>query len=162
MIGSAEPRQSCEPLSVLICPEHDVSVPGSSFETALLKFKQHLIEGILEVGARLSQPFRDHGPRQQTLKPRDYPAVLDVHAQPPTTTEISNAQFGLLSREWALLWPGSMRVSCSEATQVMLLHSKKTIGAHGFLRKAFHSKSDLQTPKDGRGAGRLRQAWRAS
>src|SRR5262249_31402292 len=102
--GSAEPRQSCEPLSALICPEHDVSVLGSSFETALLKFKQHLIEGILGVGARLSQPFRDQGLRQQTLKPRDYPAVLDVHAQPPTATEISNAQFGLLSGEWALIW----------------------------------------------------------
>src|SRR5215468_8342280 len=38
MIGAAEPRQSCKPLSVLICAEHDVSVLGSSFETALLKF----------------------------------------------------------------------------------------------------------------------------
>jgi len=75
---AAEPCQSCEPLSALICPEHDVSVLESSFETALRKFfKQHLIEGILGVGARLSQPFRDQGLRQQTLKPRDYPAVLD-------------------------------------------------------------------------------------
>jgi len=38
MIGTAEPRQSCEPLSVLIYPEHDVSVLGSSFETTLFKF----------------------------------------------------------------------------------------------------------------------------
>ena len=48
MIRAAEPRQSCEPLSVLICPQHDISVLGSFFEIALLKyFKRHLIEGVL-------------------------------------------------------------------------------------------------------------------
>jgi hypothetical protein len=49
MIGTAEPRQSCESLSVLICPQHHILVLGSFFEVALLKFfKQHLVEvGVL-------------------------------------------------------------------------------------------------------------------
>jgi hypothetical protein len=48
MIGAAEPRQSREPLSVLICPQHHISVFGTVFEIALLKFfKHHLIEGVL-------------------------------------------------------------------------------------------------------------------
>ena len=49
MIGAAEPRQSCEPLSVLICRQHHILVLGSFFEVALLKFfKQHLVEvGVL-------------------------------------------------------------------------------------------------------------------
>jgi hypothetical protein len=38
MIGAAEPRQSCEPLGVLICPQHHISVLGSFFEITLLKF----------------------------------------------------------------------------------------------------------------------------
>ena len=47
MIGAAELRQSCEPPSVLIRPQHHISVFGSFFEIALLKFfKQHLYRGI--------------------------------------------------------------------------------------------------------------------
>jgi len=48
IVGAAEPRQSCEPLSVLICPQHHISVLGGFFEITLPKFfKQHLIEGVL-------------------------------------------------------------------------------------------------------------------
>src|SRR5258708_4258860 len=31
-----------------------------------------------------AQSFRDQGLRQQALEPSDYPAVLDIHGQPPS------------------------------------------------------------------------------
>ena len=48
-IRTAEPRQSCEPLSVLICTQHYIWVLANFFEIALLKFfkPHHLIEGVL-------------------------------------------------------------------------------------------------------------------
>jgi hypothetical protein len=41
---AAEPHQSCEPQSVPICPEQDVSVLGSFLEAALLNFQPCLTE----------------------------------------------------------------------------------------------------------------------
>jgi hypothetical protein len=43
-IWAAEPRQFCEPPSLPICPQHDVSLLGGFLQAALLKFYPRPIE----------------------------------------------------------------------------------------------------------------------
>src|SRR6266446_5561603 len=45
-IRAAEPRQPCEPPSLLICPQHHASVLGTFLEVALLKLQRCPIEVI--------------------------------------------------------------------------------------------------------------------
>src|SRR5215510_3567871 len=65
---------------------HGVSVLRTLFEPALLELQRGPIELVDQLGAPLPQPFLGQELSGQTLEPRDYPAVVGIHAVTPLLT----------------------------------------------------------------------------
>src|SRR6516164_5588117 len=62
---------------------HGVSVLRTLFEPALLELQRGPIELVDQLGVPLPQPFLGQELSRQTLEPRDYPAVVGIHAATP-------------------------------------------------------------------------------
>jgi hypothetical protein len=74
---------------VPIRAQHNISILGSFFESALINFEPRLVEFVGQLRAPRSQPFRDQDLGGQTLEPRDESGVVHMHAHPPKASEIS-------------------------------------------------------------------------